>query len=67
MTRGGGIRRDCMVETFKVTDAGSTGYRGRAGEDPSGPSSGLPETAGETMGEAKTLGCAAARGEEGET
>lgn len=37
-----------MVGTFKATGASSTGYGGRAGEDLSEPSSGLPETAGET-------------------
>lgn len=51
-----------MVGTFKATGASSTGYGRRAGEDLSGPSSGLPETAGETRGQAKSLGSTAARG-----
>ena len=53
MYRGG------MVEKFKVRDASSMGEQEQAGKKPSEPSSGLPEAAGETTGEAKTLGSAA--------
>lgn len=50
-----------MVERFKVSDASSTGQGRLTGEDPPEPCLGLPETAWDTMEEAKTLGSAAGR------
>lgn len=47
------MHRGGMVEKFKVRDASSMGEQERAGKKPSEPSSGLPEAAGETMGEAR--------------
>lgn len=50
-----------LVGSFEVADASSMGHLGLTGEDPSEPCLDLPETAGEIMGETKTLGTAVTR------